>query len=231
MRTFVIGDIHGCYAELLDLLEKAGVTRYDHIISLGDIINRGPQSQETLRFFMGEAPRYSCASTRAIIGNHEYKHVRAHQGERPPTLSMLMARWQIGTAYEQAVTFMESLPTYIDLPEAYLAHAYFEPGIALGDQQARVLVGTQGATDYLQQTYSKPWWTLYDGDKPLLVGHKDMSGRQTPFVYRDRVFGLDTGCVYGGRLTGLWLPDFTLVSVAARAPHWQQMQAALTPPQ
>jgi hypothetical protein len=51
------------------------------------------------------------------------------------------------------------------------------------------------------------------------AGHRDYSGTKQPLIYRDRVYGLDTRCCYGGWLTGLLLPDFKLISVASRGDH------------
>ncbi len=45
-----------------------------------------------------------------------------------------------------------------------------------------------------------------------------------PFVYQDRVYMLDSRCVYGGELTGLLLPDFKLISVPSRGDHWSALQ-------
>lgn len=222
-RRFVIGDIHGCYAELMVLLEKAGVGDDDEIISLGDIINRGPSSDATMRFFLERE------NARVVRGNHEHKFIQAVQGGRWPTLAMLYTRWQLGELYSAAIAAMQQMPIYIDLPEALLVHAYYEPDTDLEDQQPRVLLGTDGATSYLEATYERPWWRLYDGAKPIIVGHKDISGMQEPFVYRDRVYGLDTGCVYGGQLTGMWLPDFEIVSVLAENAHWQHIQSRFLP--
>jgi hypothetical protein len=58
----------------------------------------------------------------------------------------------------------------------------------------------------------------------LLVGHHNYSGTDQPFVYRDRVFGLDTDCVTGRALTGLLLPSFRFISVPSRANHWAQVR-------
>lgn len=217
MRTLVIGDIHGCYRELQDLLDKAALADGDAIISIGDIVNRGPHSDKTLAFFR-DAPEH----VRSVMGNHEYKHIRAHRGEKRPRLSTLFTRWQLNGDYDNAVHYMASLPTYIDLPEALLVHAYWEPGVALEKQKQRVLVGTSGAEDYLNRTYDRPWYALYNGEKPLVVGHRDWSGVMKPFIYDDKVWGIDTRCVYGGSLTGLLLPEFELVSVPARHDHYER---------
>ncbi len=119
---------------------------------------------------------------------------------------------------------MNTLPLYLDLPEALVVHGYFEPGLPLSQQRSTVLCGTMGGDKHLRTAYDRPWYELYDGEKPLLVGHHNYSGTDQPFVYRDRVFGLDMDCVTGKALTGLLLPSFRFVSVPSRANHWAQVR-------
>ena len=56
MKTFIIGDIHGCFTELQELLDKAGIADDDRIIALGDIVDRGPDSVQVLDFFCDFPP-------------------------------------------------------------------------------------------------------------------------------------------------------------------------------
>ena len=105
-----------------------------------------------------------------------------------------------------------------------MVHGYFEPGLALSQQRSTVLCGTMGGDKHLRAAYDRPWYELYEGEKPLLVGHHNYSGTDQPFVYRDRVFGLDTDCVTGRTLTGLLLPSFRFISVPSRANHWAQVR-------
>ncbi len=215
MKYFIIGDVHGCFDELRDLLDKAALSEGDEIISVGDMVNRGPDSVRALDFFR------TTPNARAVLGNQELKHVRAQQGELLPSLVVLLTRWQFGDDYAAACDYMASLPLYIELPDAVIAHGYYEPGVPLAEQQKRVLVGTMGAELYLQATYERPWYEYYDGDKALIVGHRDYSDfKMQPLIYKERVWGIDTRCVYGGSLTGLLLPDFRLISVPARRDHW-----------
>lgn len=69
MKTFIIGDIHGCYDELITLFEKASIKENDFILSLGDIVDRGPKSKEVYHFFK------SRSNAKVLMGNHERKHI------------------------------------------------------------------------------------------------------------------------------------------------------------
>jgi hypothetical protein len=81
-----------------------------------------------------------------------------------------------------------------------------------------------GGDNYLRAHYTRPWYELYDGDKPLLVGHHNYSTTDQPFIYQDRVYTLDTDCVTGKALTGLLLPSFKIISVPSRANYWAQVR-------
>lgn len=219
VKTFIIGDIHGCNEELQTLLDRAGLAADDQIISIGDIVDRGPDSAGALNFFR-QNPQ-----ARAIMGNHERKHVRWLRRELRPAASQVIARYQIGeTDYPSAVAFMDSLPRYLELPDAILVHGFYEPGVPLNEQRETVIVGTLSGEDHLRKHYKWPWYELYDGPKPLIVGHRDYTDRMQVLNYQDKVYGLDTRCVYGGSLTGLLLPDFKLISVPSRGDHWNDLQ-------
>lgn len=216
MKYFIIGDVHGCYDELLDLLDKAGLNSDDQIICIGDMVDRGMKSAEALNFFR------TTPGVASIQGNHERKHARSFRGEIEPAASQAITRLQIGEAdYPAAVAYMDGLPRYLDLPDALLVHGFWEPGVPLEEQRETVIVGTMTGENYLKDNGIWPWYEYYDGGKPLVVGHRDYSdGRMQPFVYQDRVYGIDSRCVYGGSLTGLLLPDFKLISVPSRGDHW-----------
>jgi len=220
MQTLVIGDIHGCYAEFQSLLDKAGLTEDDSIVSVGDCVDRGPNTPAALRFFQEKS------NAKLIMGNHERKHVRADRHEVKLARSQKISKIQFGETYSDALAFMSNLPLYLDLPDALVVHGYFEPGLPLKQQLATVLCGTMGGDKHLRTLFDRPWYELYDGDKPLLVGHHNYSNTDQPFVYQDRVFGLDTDCVTGKALTGLLLPSFKFLSVPSRANYWAQIRRA-----
>ena len=92
MKQLIIGDIHGCYDELQDLLDKAELTSEDQIISIGDMVDRGPKSAESLNFFR------TTPNALSIQGNHERKHVRSFRGQTEAAASQVITRAQIGEA-------------------------------------------------------------------------------------------------------------------------------------
>lgn len=218
MQTLVIGDIHGCYDEFQALLDKAGLTEGDAIVSVGDCVDRGPDTPAVLEFFQ-KTPKAIL-----LMGNHERKHVRAGRHEVKLAQSQKISRIQFGETYPDALAFMNTLPLYLNLPDALVVHGYFEPGLPLSQQRSTVLCGTMGGDKHLRTAYDRPWYELYDGEKPLLVGHHNYSDTDQPFVYRDRVFGLDTDCVTGRTLTGLLLPSFKVISVPSRTNYWGEVR-------
>jgi serine/threonine protein phosphatase 1 len=215
MKTLVIGDIHGCHAELLDLIDKAGLAENDQLIALGDLVDRGPDSASVLRFFKDQPRR------RSLMGNHERKHLLAWKQGSSLSGSQLLVKEQFDAAlYAEAIIYFETLPLFVELPEAILVHGGLEPGVTLEQQQAGVLTGSMSGEAYLAGKFPEPWYRLYNGDKPVVAGHHDYSKTGTPLVINDRVFLIDTGCCFGHQLTGLVLPDLKLISVKSRGNYW-----------
>jgi serine/threonine protein phosphatase 1 len=217
VQSIIIGDIHGCYDEFRDLLDKAGLGKGDGIIAIGDIVDRGPGTPEVVDFFQ------TTPGARSILGNHERKHIRSLQGELKPALSQFISRTQLGESYTDAVAFMQTFPLYLNLPDALLVHGFWEPGVPLDSQKESVLAGVMTGENHLRENYPWPWYQHYDGDKPLVVGHRHYLHTGEPLIVNDRVWALDTGCVRGGRLTGLLLPSFKIVSVASRENYWSRI--------
>ena len=64
-RTIVVGDLHGCYDELIELLQSVSFTQEDRVVCVGDLVTKGPKNREVLDLFMNDA-RF-----RTVIGNHD----------------------------------------------------------------------------------------------------------------------------------------------------------------
>src|ERR1044071_9213832 len=74
-RTIVVGDIHGCYDELMELMKKVDLKDDDRVVAVGDLITKGPKNREVLKLFMADK-RYS-----SVIGNHDLTLRRRWNGE------------------------------------------------------------------------------------------------------------------------------------------------------
>ena len=81
-RTIVVGDIHGCYDELMALMEKVELQANDRVVSVGDLISKGPKSREVLELFISDK-RFT-----SVIGNHDLTLRRRWNGEARSALNL-----------------------------------------------------------------------------------------------------------------------------------------------
>ena len=189
-----VGDVQGCVAELHDLLRVAGFDRRRHRLALcGDLVNRGPDSAGVLRL-----ARDLDALT--VLGNHE---VALLEGRRSATLDAV--RTQLGAELAEWLAWIESRPLFIRGEGYILVHA----GIAPGKRPEQC---TREELTELRTVDGQPWFDFWRGPETVIFGHWARRGK----VDLERCKGLDTGCVYGGRLTGLWWPRLEWLSVPAR---------------
>ena len=213
-KTLIIGDIHACHAELLDLLDRAGIGDEDLVVSVGDVVDRGPEPAPVLDFFQ------SRAQSVVICGNHERKHVR-----RVFSYSQEVTGAQLGPRYEADVRWMAGLAYHWERPDVRVVHFGHYPGVPLADVPEDVRAGTTSGEGRLKERFgAAPWWDHYDDEIPIVFGHHVVGPE--PLIVRDRIYGIDTGACHGLRLTGLILPDRVLVSVPAREDHWARVQKA-----
>jgi len=208
----VVGDVHGCVEELEELL---GVVLRDGertVVFAGDLTGKGPDSGAVIR-------RARELGALAVRGNHDEKLIRWWEavlaGEEPPELGEEHAE-----AAEQLDAedwdYLCSLPYYLRLDEgALVVHGGFVPGVPLEEQEPEVMltirsIRADGTPS--KRVDGEPWASLWPGPELVVFGHDAVRGLQ---MYEHAV-GLDTGCVYGGRLSGYLLPERRLVQVDAR---------------
>jgi serine/threonine protein phosphatase 1 len=216
-RTIVIGDIHGCHHELLDLCDKVGLTDEDTLVSVGDLIDRGPDPAAAIALFR------SRKRSVVVCGNHERKHVR-----NVLSYSQQVAKLQVGAGYADAVAWFATLPYHYETDLVRVVHWGHFPGTPLDEVPEDVRAGTTSGDAKLRERYGDtPWFEHYSEDTPIVFGHAVF---REPLVRRDRVYGIDTGACHGGRLTALILPERRLVSVPARGDHWKGVRDAWQEP-
>ncbi|MEU6715394.1 metallophosphoesterase family protein [Nonomuraea sp. NPDC046802] len=207
-RTVIIGDIHGCFDELLELLEKVDLRPDDLLVSVGDLVDRGPAPGEVIRLFR-ERP-----NAVVIMGNHERKHVRGIF-----SYAQEITRLQLGDQYAESVDWMRTLPYFFENEHVRVVHAAMLPGLALPEQREEILCGsTRGERELARKFPDSYWYEHYTDPKPVVFGHH-VTGRE-PMIRDGRIFGLDTGACHGWNLTALCVPGFTVHSVEAHADHW-----------
>lgn len=234
----VIGDVHGCRAELETLLERLGyaIERDDAgraigahregrtAVFVGDLVDRGPDTPGVLRLVMGMV---AAGDALCVSGNHEAKLERALAG-RQVRVSHGLAETlaQLGNEperfREQVATFVSSLVAHYVLDEGRLvvAHAGLKEayhGRASGRVRSFALYGdTTGESDEYGLPVRYPWANDYRGQAVVLYGHTP-----TPVAeWVNNTMCLDTGCVFGGSLTALRYPEREVVSVAAEREYF-----------
>ena len=216
-----LGDIHGCLQELENLLKTAGFTAGRHrCIPLGDVVNRGPDSKGSLRLLeeIGAEP---------ILGNHEASLLRSWRSGQPEAwMQGRSSAWEAldcGDAASPRMRQISHWPAWREGRDWLAVHAGVHPCLSLAETPLDFLLyvrhcDAQGClpTQHRKPTLRAPrgyraWFYHYRGKKTVLFGHWAWRG----LVHTRRCWGLDTGCLYGKKLTGLWWPDAQLVQTPA----------------
>jgi len=225
----VIGDVHGCYDELLLLHEKA-VVEYNegrafcHVILVGDLSNKGPQSVPVLRHVRRTPHWWS------VRGNHDDGALRAALGDAAQQ-SKSKYQWIFNDGLSDAdVDFLAELPYTIRIPKEMLnnndeeerfdtliVHAGLIPGLNLEEQSIETMITVREVVEEVDGSYRyyrkddshnnnnnakpNPWASVWTGPEKVFFGHDARRGLQQ---YAWAV-GLDTGVCYGKKLTGVVL--------------------------
>ncbi|MDF2697401.1 MAG: serine/threonine protein phosphatase [Labilithrix sp.] len=219
MRTVIVGDVHGCAAELDSLLDTVAFASGDRLVFVGDLVARGPDSLGVLDI---------ARTTGAIIvrGNHEQKLLDWHQnrerwirgddGALPPIGKM---HRDLGRALRPIDwSLLTTSKIWVDLPDHQLRviHAGVDPAVPFERQKPDTMlrIRTVIAPGRKRGEGHVLWGTRYTGPPHIVFGHNAAPGLQL----HSWATGLDTGCVYGGRLTALVLAQGQKVprSIAAR---------------
>ncbi|HMD37699.1 MAG TPA: polynucleotide kinase-phosphatase [Candidatus Acidoferrum sp.] len=246
----IIGDVHGCFDELVDLLTRLGysvegrangqgVPSYSvkppegrKAVFLGDLVDRGPKIPEVLALVMSmiEADTALC-----VPGNHDIKLMRKLRGKDVQIThglenSLEQLEKHPAEFRSQVSEFIDARISHYVLDDGKLvvAHAGMKEemqGRGSGKVRDFALYGeTTGETDEFGLPVRYNWAAEYRGQALVVYGH-------TPVPQADwlnRTINIDTGCVFGGSLTALRYPEKELVSVAARQTYAQPVRPLVT---
>lgn len=207
-RTIVIGDIHGCYDELVSLLVKVKLEPEDRVVAVGDLVVKGPKNQQVLDLFRGD-PRFL-----SVIGNHDLALVRYWSGEsialKP---AQKLTADELENDWKTYFDYLKVLPLAIDLGKHLVVHAGLRPGVPLDRQTQSDLTTLRTLGADPTSKIGTPWYEVYDGEQIALFGHWP---DPKPKVAK-RAIGLDTGCVYGNSLTAYIIETGKFLSAPAQA--------------
>ena len=229
----VIGDVHGCLAELEQLLTTLGY-ELEHdaqgrpagarhgsrrAVFVGDLVDRGPDTPGVLQLVMGMV---AAGTAFCVSGNHEAKLLRALRGRNVKVnhgLAESLAQLACETDEFRAGVerFIDGLISHyvLDGGRLVVAHAGLIEayhGRASGRVREFCLYGqTTGETDEYGLPVRYPWAQEYRGRAMVLYGHTPVPQAE----WLNNTLCLDTGCVFGGRLTALNYPERSVVSVPA----------------
>ncbi len=229
----IIGDIHGCFNELTALFaalgyvqDAGGIWRSPEgrlPVFIGDLVDRGPASAAVVDLVMRMVDH---GATFCVAGNHDLKFARYLSGEPLPMLYGLdttVAEFARETedVRQRTRAFLDSLPgQYVfDGGRLVVAHTGLPEhhhGVDTPDVRHLAANGThEDSVDPNDIEKRHPWIVDYSGSAHVVYGHTPV----LEAVWRNRTIGIDTGCVFGWRLTALRWPEMTLVSVPAERIH------------
>jgi len=210
MKTiFAIGDIHGCYDQLQELMGKIPIDfARDTLVFIGDYIDRGPQSVEVVDYLVQLKKRVP--GIIFLKGNHEdmlEKYLNGtdrftyllNGGQK--TLDSYLNRPARSGSHPiptEHMEFFKSLKLVYETEEYIFAHAGLCPRVPLESQNTEDLL-------WIRDKFIN---TKYDFGKPVIFGHTPL---KEPLVEPNKI-GIDTGAIYGNALTCVQLPDLVFFS-------------------
>ncbi|MFE6761795.1 polynucleotide kinase-phosphatase [Streptomyces sp. NPDC057689] len=236
----IIGDIHGCRSELDTLLGKLGYVDGAHpegrtAVFVGDLVDRGPDSPGVLRRVMSMV---ADGNALCVPGNHENKLGRYLKGRKvqlthglAETVEQLEREDANDPEFRKRVAeFIDGLVSHYVLDDGRLVvcHAGLPEkyhGRTSGRVRSHALYGeTTGETDEFGLPVRYPWAEDYRGRAAVVYGHTPVPS--TSWI--NNTICLDTGAVFGGRMTALRWPERELVDVPAEQVWYEPVKPLST---
>ena len=213
MSLYAIGDIHGCRRTLEALLEEIGPTVDDHLVFIGDYVDRGPDSKGVIDVLLDL--RQDCRCT-FLRGNHEAMMLDFidhndldlwHINGGDATLESYRVDGQVHIPDEH-IAFVRDTVSYHDEPDFFFVHAGLKPSLTIMENLARF------SSDIFLWERSHLSSSEYVWERPVVCGHTP----QRDPIDKPKLICIDTGCVYiqypgYGTLTAVRLPEREMIRV------------------
>lgn len=218
-RTFFIGDVHGCYDELIALVAYASVQDEDDVYFVWDLINKWPKSYEVVEYVRNRP------NTWCVTGNHEYftffDNSQLHtlqwitEGRKNWIEKIIpeytRERWDIDVHAD----WITALPHIIERDNFIVVHGWLHPEYWLSTPPE--------LSTMLRLHEWRPWYEYYTWEKLVIYGHWAVEWLRV----RKNTIWLDTGCCFGGALTAYCLESGELYQVRANKvykepTHWKK---------
>ena len=210
-KIFAIGDIHGCLENLEKLLKILPVNwGKDLVIFLGDYIDRGPNPRGVIEKVL-ELKKLYGERIITLKGNHEWMFERFLKGIDIDIFLYNGGGMTLKSYYnkeghleipEEHLKFLRELKLYYETENYIFVHAGLRPGKELKEQSEEDLL-------WIRDSF---YFSEYKFPKTIVFGHTPFPA---PLILDDRI-GIDTGCVYGGALTAIELPDKKIYQIECR---------------
>ncbi|ERJ12080.1 metallophosphoesterase [Haloplasma contractile] len=230
----IIGDVHGCYDELEHLLTKLGYTikrdikskygfdviapKNRKVIFVGDLTDRGPNVVDCFKLAMTMIDEKQAF---CVMGNHEAKLLKKLNGRNVKLkhgleITMEQLEHETEEFKEQLRNFVDQLAIHLEFDNGNLvvAHAGLPEryhGKKSGKIRSFALYGDVAGFDEEGRPIRKDWSLDYEGNATVVYGHVP----RKEYYISNKTYGIDTGCVFGGKLTCLQYPELVLVQVQA----------------
>lgn len=242
----IIGDVHGCFDELLELLKKLEYKVYKvgeayqasplnnrKLIFVGDLVDRGPKIPEVLQLVMDMVELNMAYCVR---GNHDDKLKRKLQGRDVKIIHGLsesldqMDKESDGFK-ERVKNFLDELKAYyiFDTAKLIVSHAGLSADLIGKNSKQAEAFCLYGQTTNLYDEYGLPirydWAKDYKGSALIVYGHTPVS--EAKII--NNTINIDSGCVFGGKLTAFRYPEMTILSQPAFKQYQQQVRIFVTP--
>ena len=207
-KTFIVGDVHGCFQEFLAILKKADYRADTHrLILVGDIINRGPFSLKMLKWVKDN-------KVEMVRGNHEQAFLSGAEKNKWASPILKQLKTEMKEELNQWVKWLSQLPLYIEEKDFLVVHAGLVPKEKPQYSAPQLLMNIRtwdGQGKEINNESNPPWYKFYKNKKLVVYGHWAKQGLKV----RTNTIGLDSACVYGEKLSGVLLPERKIIQVPA----------------